>query len=173
VKKIAARAACAPALVGLAAKNFPEYAPRLRAILKSFGRRAEIPRLVTDGGLGAVRRRRGQHAAGSVCRRHRLHHAALAVARPFSPALPDVAVMTGLPTVRPSPHAKPSRAACAPEVDREKGSGRSRIKSARITFGGFSQENSFSSASMRHRADHRNLPRDRIALACPQASRRR
>jgi hypothetical protein len=43
------------------------------------------------------------------------------VARPFSPALPDIAVQLGLPAVRPNPHAESFARLLRAEAESAKG----------------------------------------------------
>ena len=93
-------------LIGLGRENFPEYAPRLRAVLKPFGIVPNFTALVNDGVSALIVAVEAANAAtimadGIACVMPRS-----LVTRPFSPALPDVAVMMGLPAVRPNPHAE-------------------------------------------------------------------
>jgi DNA-binding transcriptional LysR family regulator len=93
-------------LHGLGRANFPDYVPRLRAILKPFGVVPDFSVLVNDGvttmfaGLEATR---GASILTdgviSVLPRS-------LVLRPFSPALPDIVILAGLPADRPNPHAE-------------------------------------------------------------------
>ncbi|HEY0947483.1 MAG TPA: LysR family transcriptional regulator [Opitutaceae bacterium] len=93
-------------LRGLGRVNFPEYAPRLRAILKPFG---VNPRL-TDQSAESV--------ATLFAALEANNEAAVLtegivgvlpqtlVMRPFSPALAAIVIKLGLSAVRPSPHAE-------------------------------------------------------------------
>lgn len=93
-------------LVGLGRANFPEYAPRMRAILKPFGITPRLTTLVNDGVSALFVAVEANNAAtlladGVACVMPRS-----LVTRPFSPALPPVVVTMGLPAVRPNPHAE-------------------------------------------------------------------
>jgi LysR family transcriptional regulator, benzoate and cis,cis-muconate-responsive activator of ben and cat genes len=93
-------------LIGLGRENFPEYAPRLRAVLKPFGVVPRFDAFVNDGVSALFEALEASNTAtiladGIACVMPRS-----LVTRPFSPALPDVAVMMGLPAVRPNPHAE-------------------------------------------------------------------
>lgn len=93
-------------LQGLARANFPDYVPRLRAVLKPHGIVPVFTNLVNDGvttllaGLEAVKGAAVlTEGVASVLPRSM-------VIRPFSPALPDISVVVGVPAVRPNPHAE-------------------------------------------------------------------
>ncbi len=93
-------------LIGLGRTNFPEYAPRMRAILKPFGVTPRLTALVNDGVSALFVAVEANNAAtlladGIACVMPRS-----LVTRPFSPALPPVVVTMGLPAVRPNPHAE-------------------------------------------------------------------
>ncbi|MDB6169709.1 MAG: DNA-binding transcriptional regulator, LysR family [Verrucomicrobia bacterium] len=106
LKKIApARLRDVP-LIGLARENFPDYVPRLRALFKPFGFAPRFAALVMDGLSPLFAALEAHHAAavlsdGIACIMPRG-----LVTRPFSPALPEIAVKMGLPAVRPNPHAE-------------------------------------------------------------------
>ena len=107
-------------LIGLGRENFPEYAPNLRAMLKPYN---VVPRLVAsvNDGISAlfVALEANKAAAilpnGVECIMPRS-----LVTRPFSPALPDIAVMMGLPAVRPNPHAESFARLLRKEAERAK-----------------------------------------------------
>jgi len=93
-------------LIGLGRDNFPEYAPRMRAILKPFGIVPRFTTLVNDGVSALFVAVEANNAAtimadGVACVMPRS-----LVTRPFSPVLPEVSVAMGLPAVRPNPHAE-------------------------------------------------------------------
>jgi DNA-binding transcriptional LysR family regulator len=93
-------------LIGLGRENFPDYVPRVRAMLKPFGVVPNFVSLVNDGVSALfVAVEAGNAAAlladGIACVMPRS-----LVTRPFSPALPSVRVLMGLPAVRPNPHAE-------------------------------------------------------------------
>lgn len=93
-------------LIGLGRENFPEYVAGMRTILKPFGVVPRFVSLVNDGVSALFVALEASNAAtlladGIMCVMPRP-----LVARPFSPALPDIAVKVGLPAVRPNPHAE-------------------------------------------------------------------
>lgn len=93
-------------LHGLGRANFPDYVPRLRAVLKPYGVTPEFTVMVNDGvttmfagleaGKGATILADG---VLSVLPRS-------LVMRPFAPALPEVVILSGLPAARPNIHAE-------------------------------------------------------------------
>jgi len=112
-------------LHGLGRVNFPEYVPWMRAVLKPFGVIPNFAVLVNDGistmfvGLEATN---GvtilTDGVASVLPQS-------LVMRPFSPALPDVIILAGLPADRPNPHAETFARLLREEAERTKGRGRS------------------------------------------------
>jgi LysR family hca operon transcriptional activator len=93
-------------LIGLGRDNFPEYAPGVRKLLKAFGVVPRFIEQVHDGVSALFVALEAANAAalladGIVCVMPRN-----LVSRPFSPALPDIAVQLGLPAARPNPHAE-------------------------------------------------------------------
>jgi len=93
-------------LHGLGRVNFPEYVPRMRALLKPFGVTPDFAVLVNDGVatmFAAIEASRGAtilaDGVASVLPRS-------LVMRPFSPALPDIVILAGLPADRPNAHAE-------------------------------------------------------------------
>lgn len=106
LKKIApARVRDLP-LVGLARDNFPDYAPRLRAVLKPFGVTPRFITLVNDGVSPLFAALEANNAAAILADGIASVAPRSLVTRPFSPALPAVTVKMGLPAVRPNPHAE-------------------------------------------------------------------
>jgi LysR family transcriptional regulator, benzoate and cis,cis-muconate-responsive activator of ben and cat genes len=93
-------------LVGLGRDNFPEYAPRVRAILKPFGVVPRFVSLVKDGLSALFVALEANNAAALLADGIECVMPRSLVVRPFSPALPEIAVMMGLPAVRPNPHAE-------------------------------------------------------------------
>jgi DNA-binding transcriptional LysR family regulator len=93
-------------LHGLGRGNFPDYVPRIRAVLKPFGATPDFAVLVNDGVMTMFA---GLEASNGVTI---LADGVLSVLprslemRPFSPALPDVVILAGLPADRPNPHAE-------------------------------------------------------------------
>jgi len=110
-------------LHGLGRVNFPDYLPRLRAVLKPFGITPNFTVLVNDGvttmfaGLEAT-----QGAAiladGVVSV---LPHSLLI--RPFSPPLPEVVILAGLPADRPNVHAETFAKLLREEAERARARG--------------------------------------------------
>lgn len=92
-------------LHGLGRANFPDYVPRMRAILKPFGVTPDFAVLVNDGvttmfaGLEATNG--VTILTDGVCN---MLPRSLEL-RPFSPALPDIVILSGMPADRPNPHA--------------------------------------------------------------------
>jgi LysR family hca operon transcriptional activator len=92
-------------LHGLGRANFPDYVPQIRAALKPFGVTPDFTVLVNDGvttmfaGLEATNGATilADGVANVLPRALEL--------RPFSPALPDVVILVGLPADRSNPHA--------------------------------------------------------------------
>jgi LysR family hca operon transcriptional activator len=93
-------------LIGLGRENFPEYAPRMRAMLKPFGVVPRFVALVNDGVSALFVALEANNAAALLASGIECVMPRTLVARPFSPALPDIAVMIGLPAVRPNQHAE-------------------------------------------------------------------
>lgn len=111
-------------LVGLGRTNFPEYAPRMRAILKPFGVTPRLTTLVNDGVSALFVAVEANNAAtlladGVACVMPRS-----LVTRPFSPALPPVVVAMGLPAVRPNAHAETFARLLREEMSRTNGAKR-------------------------------------------------
>lgn len=106
LKKIAPQRLRNLPLVGLGRENFPGYAARMRALLKPFG---VVPRFVTvvNDGISPMFAAVEAHNAAAILAEGvtSIMPRAL-VARPFTPALPDVTVQIGLPSSRPNIHAE-------------------------------------------------------------------
>ena len=93
-------------MLGLNRENFPEYAQRLRAVLKPFG---VIPTLVAqnaDGLASLFAAIEAENGAAVLSEGVDGMLPRSLTSRPFSPALAPTVVMAGLPAVRPSPHAE-------------------------------------------------------------------
>jgi LysR family hca operon transcriptional activator len=93
-------------LHGLGRANFPDYVPRMRAVLKPFGVVPDFTMLSNDGVTTMFASLEATNGAtiladGVVS----LLPRSLEM-RPFSPALPEVVILAGLPADRPSPHAE-------------------------------------------------------------------
>lgn len=92
-------------LHGLGRANFPDYVPRIRALLKPFGVTPEFTELVNDGVTTMFASLEAANGATILA------DGVLSVLprslelRPFSPALPDVVILAGMPADRPNPHA--------------------------------------------------------------------
>ncbi len=93
-------------LHGLGRADFPEYAPRLRVILKPHGVR---PRLASQSADGVATLFATLEASGGLAV---LNDSVLdtlpaaLVGRPFSPALASTVVVLGMPAVQPNAHAE-------------------------------------------------------------------
>jgi LysR family transcriptional regulator, benzoate and cis,cis-muconate-responsive activator of ben and cat genes len=94
------------ALHGLGRVNFPDYVPTIRAVLKPYGITPDFAVLVNDGVTTMFA---GLEASNGVTI---LADGVLSVLprslamKPFSPALPDLVILAGLPADRPNPHAE-------------------------------------------------------------------
>jgi DNA-binding transcriptional LysR family regulator len=93
-------------LHGLGRANFPDYVPRIRSVLKPFGIVPDFAMLSNDGVTSLFA---SLEATNGVTI---LTDGVVSVLprslelRPFSPALPEVVILAGLPADRPSPHAE-------------------------------------------------------------------
>jgi LysR family hca operon transcriptional activator len=108
-------------LIGLGRENFPEYAPRIRAVLKPFGVVPRFDRTVNDGVSALFVALEAANAATLLADGIECVMPRTLVARPFSPALPDIAVQLGLPAVRPNPHAETFARLLRAEAESAKG----------------------------------------------------
>src|SRR5687768_1944333 len=108
-------------LIGLGRQNFPEYAPLMRAVLKPFGVVPRFDRSVNDGVSALFVALEAANAATLLADGIQCVMPRSLIARPFSPALPDLAVQLGLPAVRPNPHAETFARLLRAEAERTKG----------------------------------------------------
>jgi len=107
-------------LHGLGRANFPDYVPRVSAMLKSIGVTPRFASLSNDGVTTMFASLEATNGAailtdgvvGVLPRSLEL--------RPFSPALPEVVIVAGLPADRSNPHAEEFVRLLRDEVDREK-----------------------------------------------------
>ena len=105
-------------LHGLGRTHFPEYAPRLREILKPFGVK---PVSATQGAESIATLFAALEADGGIVV---LNEGILdmlppsLVSRPFSPALAPLVVVAGLPASQPNPHAEAFVQRLREEADR-------------------------------------------------------
>ncbi len=93
-------------LIGLGRENFPEYAPRMRAILKPHGIAPRFTSFVPDGVSALFVALEAGNAAALLADGVECVMPRSLVLRRFSPALPDIVVNVGLPADRPNPHAE-------------------------------------------------------------------
>lgn len=93
-------------LIGLGRENFPEYVPGMRALLKPFGVVPRFSTLVNDGVSALFVALEASNTAAVLADGIAGVMPRNLVSRPFSPALPGIAVQLGLPAVRPNPHAE-------------------------------------------------------------------
>ncbi len=93
-------------LHGLGRANFPDYAPRLRAVLKPYGITPNLSNLINDGVTTLFAALEATKGAAVLADGVLSVLPQSLVVRPFSPSLPDVAIMVGVPAVRPNPHAE-------------------------------------------------------------------
>lgn len=104
-------------LIGLDRKNFPEYAKRLKAILKPHGIVPQVVRTMDGVATLFAALEAGKAAAVLTDSVASVLPQGL-VMRPFSPALDAVLVVAGTPVVRPNPHAE-----CFVRIFREESAG--------------------------------------------------
>jgi DNA-binding transcriptional LysR family regulator len=93
-------------LIGLAKRNYPEYVPHVRGILKPFGVSLRFVSLVNDGISTLFAELEARHAAAILTEGTTSIMPRTLVTRPFAPMLPDASVVIGLPVLRPNPHAE-------------------------------------------------------------------
>lgn len=93
-------------LIGLAKRNYPEYVPHMRGMLKPFGVSPRFVSLVNDGVSTLFAELEAHHAAAILTEGTTHTMPRTLVARPFAPMLPSASVMIGLPALRPNPHAE-------------------------------------------------------------------
>lgn len=93
-------------LHGLGRTNFPDYVPLLRSALKPHDVVPEFSNLVNDGVTTMFAAMEAARGAAVLAEGVAGVMPQSMVLRPFSPALPDIAIMAGVPSVRPSPHAE-------------------------------------------------------------------
>ncbi len=93
-------------LVGLARENYPEYVPSARALLKPFAISPRFVSLVNDNFSTLFVELYAQNAAAILIEGVADVLPKTLVARPFTPKLPSVTVVIGLPALRPKPHAE-------------------------------------------------------------------
>lgn len=93
-------------LHGLGRTNFPDYAPRLRTMLKPYGVTPRLDTLINDGVSTLFAALEASNGAAILAEGVISVLPQSMVIRPFAPALPDIAILLGMPSVRPSPHAE-------------------------------------------------------------------
>jgi LysR family transcriptional regulator, benzoate and cis,cis-muconate-responsive activator of ben and cat genes len=93
-------------LHGLGRANFPDYVPSLRAMLKPFGVVPDFRVLENDGVTTMFAGLEATHGASILADGVISMLPRSLVLRPFSPALPEVVILAGLPADRPNPHAE-------------------------------------------------------------------
>lgn len=93
-------------LVGLAKGNYPEYVATVRGVLKPFGVSPFFVSLVDDGFSTLFVELEAQNAAAIFAEGIVDILPQTLVGRPFAPKLARVAVVIGLPALRPKPHAE-------------------------------------------------------------------
>lgn len=93
-------------LHGLGRANFPDYVPRMRALFKPFGVTPHFTVLVNDGVTTMFAGLEATNGATILADGVISVLPRSLVMRPFSPALPDVVILAGLPADRANPHAE-------------------------------------------------------------------
>lgn len=93
-------------LVGLAKDNYPEYVAAARGMFKPFGVSLRFISLVSDGICTLFEELEANDAATVLTDGVTGMLPRSLVARPFAPKLPGIAVMIGIPALRPKLHAE-------------------------------------------------------------------
>jgi DNA-binding transcriptional LysR family regulator len=93
-------------LHGLGRANFPDYVPRMRALLKPFGVTPDFTVLVNDGVTTMFAGLEATNGATILADGVISVLPRSLVMRSFSPALPDVVILAGRPAARPNAHAE-------------------------------------------------------------------
>ncbi|MCF3649275.1 LysR family transcriptional regulator [Synoicihabitans lomoniglobus] len=93
-------------LRGLGRTNFPEYAPRLRTILKPFGLSPRFTDQSADSVASLFAALEANHEVVVLTEGIAEALPPTLVMRPFAPALAASVIKVGLPAVRPNPHAE-------------------------------------------------------------------
>ena len=93
-------------LHGLGRVNFPDYVPRMRALLKPFGVVLDFATLSNDGVTTMFASLEATNGATILADGVVSVLPRTLEVRPFSPALPDIVILAGLPADRSSPHAE-------------------------------------------------------------------
>ncbi|HEY0944975.1 MAG TPA: LysR family transcriptional regulator [Opitutaceae bacterium] len=93
-------------LTGLGKRNYPEYVTSMRAMVKPFGVSLRFVSLVNDGLSTLFEEMEASHTAALLSDGIVGILPRTVVVRPFAPKLPSVAVMLGLPALRPKPQAE-------------------------------------------------------------------
>jgi len=92
-------------LIGLAQENYPDYVQTIRAMLEPFGVTPRFLTLINDGVPTMFPVLEANRAAAILAEGVVNIIPRTLVTRPFSPALSEVSVKVGVPTLRASPHA--------------------------------------------------------------------
>jgi DNA-binding transcriptional LysR family regulator len=108
-------------LIGLGRENYPDYVPMVRSMLRPFGINPRFVAMINDGLTTLFPALEANRAVailpdGAVAMMPRT-----LVARPFSPALPEVSVKVGIPGARGNPHATTFAQLLREEANRTKG----------------------------------------------------
>ncbi len=93
-------------MVGLAKPNYPEYVTTVRGVLKPFGISPRFVSLVNDGFSTLFVELEAQNAAAIFAEGIVDILPQTLVGRPFASKLASIAVVIGLPALRPKPHAE-------------------------------------------------------------------
>lgn len=106
LKKIPPQRLNGLALIGLGRENFPGYAEGMRAVLKPFRVTPRFVKMLNDGVSAMFAELEANNAAAILADGIVNMMPRSLVMRPFSPALPDIAVQVGLPAASKNPHAE-------------------------------------------------------------------
>ena len=107
-------------LMGLGRENFPGYAERMRAVLNRFRVTPRFIKMLNDGVSVMFAELEANNAAAILADGIVNMMPRSLVARPFSPALPDMTVQLGLPAALTNPHAENFARILRDEAERAK-----------------------------------------------------
>jgi DNA-binding transcriptional LysR family regulator len=105
LKKIAPKRLHDVPLIGLAQENYPDYVQTIRAMLDPFGVKPQFLALIKDGVPTMFPVIEAHRAVAILAQGVVNIIPRTLVTRPFSPALPEISVKVGVPTLGTSPHA--------------------------------------------------------------------
>lgn len=107
-------------LQGLGRTNFPDYVSRMRAVLKPFGVTPNFTALINDGVTTLFASLEAANGATILADGVLTVLPRSLTLRPFSPALPEVVIVAGVPAARPNAHAETFARLLREEAQRSK-----------------------------------------------------